>query len=352
MQEDFPTIQAGTILVTGASGFLGAKVVECLLEADFERVRCLVRPSSNTASLMSIVGRFPGSRWEIAQGNLQSYEDCQKAVQGIAGLVHCAAGMRGSLVSMFADSVVTSRNLLEAILATAPDIQRIVHVSSFAIYQTTSLKRNQPVTEESPLETHHRERNDPYGYVKLKQEQLFRKYARREGLPLVIVRPGVIFGPGGTEISYRVGTKMLGMFLHQGGSNQIPLTYVDNCAEAIVLALTRPGIEGETFNIHDDDLPTAAEFLKRYKAAKGGVRSIPVPYPLMLLLSYMAVGATRLSRGQFPVLFNPYATSSVWRGTTFDNSKAKRMLGWKPRIPMTQALDEHFAYIRRNSGRE
>jgi nucleoside-diphosphate-sugar epimerase len=352
-RDGFPVVSPDDqVLVTGASGFLGAKVVERLLESGFESVRCFTRPSSDVARLTSIADRFPGSKTAIVQGNLQDRADCERAVEGVAGVVHCASGMRGSLVSMFVDSVITSRNLLDAILGAASDIQRVVHVSSFAIYETMGLKRGDPVTEETPVETHHGERKDPYGYVKLKQEKVFRQYAHRTRLPLVIVRPGVVFGPGGVEMSHRVGRNLPGVYLHLGGSNQIPLTFVDNCAEAIMLALRQPGIEGETFNVHDDDLPTAREFLRRYKLAKGGVRSVSLPYPLTVVLSHAALRAAHLSRGQLPVLFTPYSAASVWRGTTFDNSKAKDVLGWKPRIAMAQALDEHFADIERSSGRE
>jgi len=62
------------------------------------------------------------------------------------------------------------------------------------------------------------------------------------------------------RITPRVGIDTFGTFLHLGGANQIPLTYVDNCAEAMVLAGIAPGIDGEVFNIVDDDLPSSGLF--------------------------------------------------------------------------------------------
>ena len=56
-----------------------------------------------------------------------------------------------------------------------------------------------------------------------------------------------------------------GIFLHLGGSNPIPFTYVDNCADAIVLAGLTPGVDGEVFNVVDDNLPTSRQFLRLYK---------------------------------------------------------------------------------------
>ncbi len=62
------------------------------------------------------------------------------------------------------------------------------------------------------------------------------EYGEKRGLPYVIVRPGVVYGPGIKGIHGRIGIDTFGPFLHLGGSNRIPLTYMDNCAEAIVLA--------------------------------------------------------------------------------------------------------------------
>ena len=76
-------------------------------------------------------------------------------------------------------------------------------------------------------------------------------------LPYVIIRPGAVFGPGKSAITGRVGINTFGFFIHLGGGNVLPLTYVDNCAEAIVMAGIKPGIEGEVFNVVDDDLPTS-----------------------------------------------------------------------------------------------
>src|SRR5207248_5351429 len=101
------------------------------------------------------------------------------------------------------------------------------------------------------------ERYEPYAYAKAKQDELVRIYMRTYALPCVIVRPGVTFGPGKPRIPGRIGNSTFGVFLHLGLSNRIPLTYVPNCAEAIVLAGLIKGIDGEVINIVDDNLPTS-----------------------------------------------------------------------------------------------
>jgi nucleoside-diphosphate-sugar epimerase len=206
------------------------------------------------------------------------------------------------------------------------------------------------LTEKTLLESHHDLRDDSYAYTKHKQELLFWKYHREAQLPLVVVRPGVIFGPGGPEISGRVGINLFGLFLHTGGNNLIPLTYVDNCAEAIVQAMTKPGIEGQVFNIHDDDLPTARSFLREYKRTRGGLHVIRMPYLAMQGLSRLVKWYAGYSQDQLPAAFTPYKTASIWKEVRFDNSKAKKVLGWMPRVPMTEALAAHFDFIRAKEG--
>ncbi len=122
------------------------------------------------------------------------------------------------------------------------------------------------------------ERYDPYVYGKVKQDEIVLEYAQTRGLPYVLVRPGVVFGPGKAKIPGRVGIDTFGIFLHLGLNNRIPFTYVDNCAEAIVLAGLRKGIEGEVINIVDDDLPKSQEFLKSYKRRVHRFFSFPIPY--------------------------------------------------------------------------
>ena len=107
----------------------------------------------------------------------------------------------------------------------------------------------------------------------------FEKYGERRGLRYVILRPGAVFGPGKRDLSGRIGINTFGFFLHIGGSNLLPLTFVDNCAEAIVLAGLKPAIEGETFNVVDDDLLTSREFFRAYKE-QTRLFSISVPYTL------------------------------------------------------------------------
>ena len=106
---------------------------------------------------------------------------------------------------------------------------RFVLVSSFGVYGVADLPRGHLLDESTPLEPHP-ERRDLYSQAKLRQEKLFREYEPKLGLDLVVVRPGVIYGPGGNAMSSRVGLDVFGVFLDMGRKNILPLTYVENCA--------------------------------------------------------------------------------------------------------------------------
>jgi nucleoside-diphosphate-sugar epimerase len=330
------------ILVTGSNGFIGAKVVEILLEYGFANVRCFVRPSSRLERLRQILAQYPaGKTAEIVTGDLLSRDDCVRAADGVAAICHLAAGFDKSFAGAFMNSALATRNLLDAFLAGGQP-RRFVNVSSFAVYSNLRLERGALLDETCPLEDAPQVRYDAYGFGKLKQEELVREYGKTRGLPYVILRPGAVFGPGKPDLSGRVGIDTFGFFIHLGGNNQLPLTYVDNCAEAIVLAALTPGIEGEIFNVVDDELMTSREFLAARKRA-GKFFSVSLPYPLAYVLSAAWEDFSKRRHGQLPPAFNRRRAAAEWKGNRYSNQKLHDRLGWKPRVSMSRALAAFLA---------
>lgn len=342
MNSEYIITPADRILITGSNGFIGARVVECLLDYGFATLRCFVRPSSKLESLKKIIGRHPGARdVEIVAGDLLLPEDCRKAAQDISIIVHLAAGFEKSFAGAFMNSALATRNLVEAFLELGRP-KRFVNVSSFAVYSNLNMKRGALLDETCPLEDAPQERYDAYGFGKLKQEELVRKYGQSRGLPYVILRPGAVFGPGKPDLSGRVGINTFGFFIHLGGSNELPLTYVDNCADAIVLAALKPGVDGEIFNVVDDERLTSREFLAARKSA-GNFFSISVPYPLASLGCRLWENYSKKSGGQLPPVFNRRRASSEWKGNRYSNEKLRNRLGWKPKIKMAEAMERFLS---------
>jgi nucleoside-diphosphate-sugar epimerase len=343
------TLAAGQwVLVTGAGGFIGVRVVDSLLRRGWKNIRCFVRPSSDVAALKLLVEQYPAANLQILSGNLLSREDCAAAAKDAGLVFHLVTGRGKSFPGCFQNSVVTTRNLLDALVAERA-LVRFVNVSSFAVHSNMNLKRGGMLEESCEIESNLEERYDAYVYAKLKQDELVMDYHRQHALPYVTVRPGIVFGRGKKALPGAVGIDTFGFFLHLGGGNPLPLTYVDNCADAIVLAGLVKGVEGQIFNVVDDDLPTSRYFLRQYKHEVRNFRSIAVPYSMFYLFCYLWERYAKKSQGQLPPVFNRRYCAFMWKRHRFSNQKLKEKLGWKPVVPMSDALQRYYAYQRNGS---
>ena len=334
------------ILITGATGFIGSRVVERLLSHGFRNLRCFARRYSDVvARVEALAGRrYDGARVEVVSGNLLSPDDCRAATKNASVVLHLAAA-RGekSFPDAFMNSVVATRNLLDACLQ-QQCLRRFVSVSSFTVY--TNRQHRRLLDESCPVETHPELRGDAYCFAKVKQEEIVAEYGRRFRLPYVIVRPGYVYGHGNEAIPGRVGIGTFGLFLHLGASNTIPLTYVDNCAEAIVLAGLKKGVDGEVFNVVDDDLPSSRQFLRLYKQNVRRFKSLNVPRFASYALCYLWERYSAWSQGQLLPVFNRRHWHAYWKKTHYSNAKLKTRVGWAPHVPTTQALKRYFDACR------
>jgi nucleoside-diphosphate-sugar epimerase len=329
------------ILVTGASGFIGSRLVARLIELGFRRVRCLTRQPLDGS-------RFGGDAAgvDVLQGTLLSKDDCAAAARDAAVVFHLAAG-RGekSFPDAFLNSVVTTRNLLDACLAQGA-LRRFVNVSSFAVYSNVGKARRRVLDESCPVEQRPDLRGEAYCFAKVKQDEIVAEYGRERGLPYVIVRPGYVYGPGRDGITGRVGLSTFGIFMHLGGSNTVPFTFVDNCVEAIVRAGITKGVDGQVFNVVDDELPSSRRFLREYKQQVRRFRSIYLPHAASYVLCRLWESYSEWSEGQLPPLFNRRSWHAYWKRTRYSNDKIKTLLGWTQPVPTGEAFDRYFRSCR------
>ena len=284
---------------------------------------------------------------ELVTGDLLSPEDCRTAAEGVSIIYHLAAGMEKSFAGAFMNSALATRNLMDAFLQVGKP-KRFVNVSSFAVYSNLALKRGALLDENCPLEDAPQERFDAYGFGKLKQEELVKEYGEMHNLPYVILRPGYVFGPGKRELNGRVGTSTFGLFVQVSGSQSLPLTFVDNCAEAIVLAGLKAGIDGEIFNVVDDELLTGRQFLKAYRNKTKSFLSIRIPYVVGYTMCLLWEKYSQWSKNQLPPVFNRRRCSAEWKGNRYSNQKLKERLGWKPRVPMDRAMEAFLGQFASN----
>jgi nucleoside-diphosphate-sugar epimerase len=241
---------------------------------------------------------------------------------------------------MFLNTVVPTRRLIDACVE--QPVKRFVLVSSLGVYGAAALKRNTVLDESCPVDpTPHL--RDPYTYSKVVQEQVAWEAHRERGLPLVIIRPGVIYGPGRGALSNRIGLQMGGRMFRIGGGRQLPYVYVDHVTTALRQAGFEPGIIGEAFNVLDDGLPNGKQVLGMYRQAGRGVKSTWIPQCTIGPLSSLYECYSRWSQGQLPAVITRYRTDSMWKPLRFTNAKAKQRLKWSPHLTFAEAFQRSIA---------
>lgn len=330
------------ILITGSGGFLGARIVRSLLASGHHDLRCQIREGRGVDKLQVLARELGATRLEVLPCNLLSRQDTAKLVESVDLIIHAAAGTRGTPADMMLNTVVATRNLLEA--AAAAGTKRLAIVSSFAVYNTETMASGALLDEQSPVEAVGIEKG-PYALSKVRQEQLVLDYQQRHGFECVFIRPGVIYGEGGPAMSSRVGIRALGWFASLGGSCLLPLTHVDNCADAVVAAALR-GTPGSVFNAVDDDLPTCNEYLGLYRRHVEKLRVLRLPYALLMLGSRMLQSYSRRSKGQLPAILTPYIVRSMYRPLKYSNA-ALKAIGWQPVISISHGLLQFFPTLRK-----
>ncbi|SFH71686.1 NAD-dependent epimerase/dehydratase family protein [Planctomicrobium piriforme] len=333
------TTMSQTAFVTGGAGFLGRRLIRCLVARNMT-VRCLVRGSSDLAPLFAELSEKQQAQVQLVRGDVADRALLDEELPQTDIVYHLAAALGGSPSTMFLNTVIPTRTLLEA--AALADVQRFVLVSSLGVYGTQHVRNWGKLDETTPVDPHP-ELRDPYTFSKIRQEAIAWEARERWGLPLVVVRPGVIYGPGRSLLTSRVGLSLGPLLVRMGGSQQLPYTYVENCASAIALAGVTPGIDGQIFNVVDDDLPNGKRILRTIRKSGQRVRSVWVPRLAIGPLSSIYERYANWSEGQLPAVITHYKSQAIWKPVRYSNEKAKHSLNWSPAISTEDALSKTVA---------
>lgn len=319
------------ILVTGAAGFLGSAVVERLLR-NGHGVRAIIRPASAEPAWSGNI--------EIVRADLRVSNNLVAAFDGIDAIIHLAAAVSGDEDSQFTSTVIGTERLLAAMAQST--VRRFVHISSLVVYDWRRVIGT--MDEDSPLVS------DVYpmgGYAiaKVWQERIVSKAAKEHGWELTVLRPGFVWGPQHAEIA-GMGRRFGRAYVMFGPSTRLPLTYVDNCADAIVAALENPGAVGKVFNVVDDDDVRVRQYVREF-ARRSGQRGLMLPLPyffglglakLATLVSHMLFG----KRGKLPSLLMPRRFESQFKPVRFSNRRLRDVLHWNPPLSFEQSLDATY----------
>lgn len=318
------------ILVTGANGFLGSRIVAALQRAGCE-VRAFVRPG-RTVEQTGV---------EICEGDITDDASLAKAVAGVDGVVHCAARVAttGTWEEFAAANIRATRRLIAA--AVAAGVPRIVHISSLSVYAVP--ENDITIVEDSAYESE----SDGRGYYsrsKLAADRAALFEAGR-GAPVVVLRPGLLYGPGKRPPLARQSFNLKGWKLILARRDyRLPMTHVDNVAEACVAALRSPDATGRAFTIVDENI-RQEEYTALYRAASGERwRPVYLPVGAVGLAARILEKVLGLARRRSPVTYHQIrrATDSA----TFDCSRARKELGWQPKIGVQEGLGRSFDSLR------
>jgi nucleoside-diphosphate-sugar epimerase len=322
------------VLITGANGFLGRHVVAEALRRG-RRVRAVVRSRVEAAHHAWAAD----ANVELAEADLRAKRGLAEVVRGADCVIHLAAAKSGDMYAQYAGTVVATENLLAAM--TEAGVRRIVAVSSLSVYDYREIANFDTLDENSPVEANAFER-DEYAHTKLVQERLIREHAAAHGWDWTVLRPGVIWGRGNlwtARLGVQAGRRV---WVRTGGAARLPLTYVENCAEAVVLAAEDPLAQGQVFNVIDDEQPTQRAYAKLLKArTRPEPVILPVPLTVMRAIATSADWTNRLllkRRAKIPGLFVPARLEARCRPLAFANQKIKSFLGWSPRYGLGEAL--------------
>ncbi len=323
-------LEPADALVTGAAGFVGRALV-ARLRSEGKRVRVLVRKPVPAYEADTGV--------EMVIGDLGDPRIVTHAVDGVRIVYHVGAAMRGSPRDFEAGTTWGTRNIVDACLAAATE--RLVYVSSLSVLDHAGRDPASRLDEASAFEPSPQLRG-AYTQTKLTAERIVSTAIAERGLPAVIIRPGQIFGPGAEKVTPNGTIALAGRWVAVGrGSQTLPLVYLDDVVDALVLAGTAPAAAGRLFNVVDPHEVAQQDYLRRCKAKLGeDLRVVRVPTWMFMWLGYGVELLGKVLRREVPL--TRYRVRSLRPLANFDTSAARSALGWSPRIGVERGMDLTF----------
>ncbi len=321
------------VLVTGASGFLGGRLVQ-MLAARGEEVTILARGGS-------VLQHLEGFRHRVIRGSLTDVPALRGAVQGATSIFHCAAcSTDWAPRQNYVDANIAGTANLLAAARDCSRLTRFVHVSTTDVYGYPL----HPCSEDGPIQ----DAGLPYNQTKGQGERAVWAAAAEHGLPVTVVRPATIFGPRGKDFTQEVGTMLRQrmMLTIDGGRVAGGFTYVDNVVEAMLAAAINSRSLGQVYNISDGTGVTWAEYLRLFAAAL----KVPAPWINLSFQSAMHLGGAlesvhRALRLAGRPLLTRHAVYLLGRSQEFPAAKARKELEFRPQVSIEQGIERSVAWL-------
>jgi nucleoside-diphosphate-sugar epimerase/predicted dehydrogenase len=350
--EPPPALRPGKILVTGASGFIGCRVVETLHLSGFTNVTAAVRQWSSAARL----GRMPV---DITFMDLLDRSRMDRALEGVTTVIHCAKGTPDVTVG-------GTRNLLDASLKHG--VKRFIHLSTAEVYGNVC----GTIREDTPFQY----TGNEYNRMKIDAEKICWEY-HEKGLPVTCIRPSIVYGPFSSNWTTRFARMLLkgqlGIY-ETYGEGMCNLVFVDDLVRAILKAAAHENAIGQAFNINGPETVSWNEYFKRFNSKMGlpplrtiksrhaGFRTALVEpvrrlggfvrsnfmAPVRFITEYVPV-ADRFMRGlehSVKMTFSKDEFMLLNKKAFFSGKKSENLLGFIPKISVDDGLEETLMWLK------
>jgi nucleoside-diphosphate-sugar epimerase len=320
------------VLVTGASGFLGGRVITRLIEMGHEVV-ALVRKTSNTEGLPKNI--------EIREADLFDISSLENAVQGVDAVIHFAAYFDfypSDEDLMFRVNVEGTTNLMNACVGT--NVERFIYCSTT---ETMGGIRYPPANEDTELKP-----DFSYGESKILAEQAIREITADTEIAHIILRPTGVIGEGDLYVMYEVAHELYHgkvFALPQDMSAQMMFTHIDDVVSGFVAALTPMAALNNTIILCPDEAISWGEFVD-VMTDHLGVKPPRFRVPTVVAKVGMALLSPFKNRKKMTFFWHTKSIDMIMANRVYTNEKAKRLLGWAPQVTMVEgfqrAIDWYF----------
>jgi len=313
------------ILVTGANGLLGRALVKRLRQVAHQPIRLMVRRPPTTAVPRDL---------QYVYGDLGNPAAVDRAMQGIELVFHVGAAMKGGPFEFESGTVWGTRNVVEA--CQRHGVQRLVYVSSLSVLDHAGHEPGVPITESADYEPFPRQRG-LYTQTKLEAERMVLTAAAEGRIQAVVLRPGQIYGPGAEQFPPSGTISLGGRWLVVGsGEHFVPLVYVDNVVDALLLAAEKELPSGSVFQLVDPEGIRQRDYVDYVRRSGRPLRAMYLP---PWLLSAAGAGVEMLGKlFKRPVPLTPYRVRAITPLWPCDCTAAHTRLGWEPRVSIQEGM--------------
>ena len=326
---------SSTILITGATGFVGSHLVKANLEKG-HKVRALVLPGDPG------VAQLQQEQVEIFYGDIRHYEEVKNAITPGTDIVfHCAA-----FVSDWG-----KRDIFEQVMINGTDnvcrasveagVKRFVKISTNDVFGTDESK---VMDETCPLTPW----NEPYPDTKLAAEEVAWKYYKEKGLPVTMVYPCWIFGPGDKTFVPHLADAILKKEMVFMRRNAIVWpTYIENLVDLLMLIAVDDRAVGNGYLVHDGESTTLEEFTNSVAKSIGGKEvKTHIPYRIAFIVAVLMEFFGKLMGKKERPLLTTYMVKNLGSRLRFSIDKAKRELGWTPKISYQDGFAKTMIWLK------